>query len=68
MRVPSSTSVVRSFPSSHKQNTLRSWVKFDSLVQQGYVDLDGASLDIAGVAAVARYVIYTSVRSSKSLN
>ncbi|KAJ5677898.1 uncharacterized protein N7477_003531 [Penicillium maclennaniae] len=39
---------------SHKEDTLRSWTKLGSIVQKGCVDLDGETLDIASVAAVAR--------------
>ncbi|KAJ5218915.1 uncharacterized protein N7498_001014 [Penicillium cinerascens] len=38
----------------HKEDTLRSWNKLNSVIQKGCVDLDGEALDIASVAAVAR--------------
>jgi phenylalanine ammonia-lyase len=43
-----------SHPVPHKDETLKSWDKIDSLVEKGAVEVDGETLDIASVVAVAR--------------
>jgi hypothetical protein len=43
-----------SHPVPHKDETLKSWDKIDSLVKKGAVEVDGETLDIASVVAVAR--------------
>lgn len=58
-----SGATVPTFSASHKEETLLSWTKFDSIVQKGCVDLDGEALDIASVAAVARYSIISFSQS-----
>ncbi|KAJ6072947.1 hypothetical protein N7467_011032 [Penicillium canescens] len=45
---------VSSHPVPHKDETLHSWAKIESLIKQGAVDVDGETLDIASVVAVAR--------------
>ncbi|KAJ5776375.1 uncharacterized protein N7511_001386 [Penicillium nucicola] len=46
--------VVSSHPTPHKDETLASWESIESLVDKGSVDVDGETLDIASVVAVAR--------------
>lgn len=41
-------------PPSHKADTLRSWERVNSLTQDEHLNLDGQSLDIASLIAVAR--------------
>jgi phenylalanine ammonia-lyase len=45
---------VLSHPVPHMDETLHSWAKIKALVGRGAVAIDGESLDIASVVAVAR--------------
>jgi hypothetical protein len=49
---------VSSHPVPHKDETLQSWAKIESLIKQGAADVDGETLDIASVVAVARLYPY----------
>lgn len=49
---------ISSHPVPHKDDTLHSWAKIESLIKQGAVDVDGENLDIASVVAVARLYPY----------
>ena len=44
------------WPVLHLQKTYDSWNKVQKLIDQGYLVIDGSSVDSAGVVAVARFV------------
>jgi phenylalanine ammonia-lyase len=45
---------VSSNPAPHRDETLHSWAKIEALIGKGAVAVDGETLDIASVVAVAR--------------
>jgi phenylalanine ammonia-lyase len=45
------------WPTPHAQSTLKSWARLNKLIKAGSIDLDGESLDLASVVAIARFDI-----------
>jgi phenylalanine ammonia-lyase len=44
------------WPTPHARQALKSWSRLDQLSKEGSVSIDGESLDVASVVAIARFV------------
>lgn len=44
------------WPTPHAQTALNSWSRLNQLAKEGSVSIDGESLDVASVVAIARLV------------
>jgi phenylalanine ammonia-lyase len=47
------------WPTPHARQALKSWSRLNQLVKEGSVSIDGESLDVAAVVAIARLVEFT---------
>ncbi|PYI02052.1 phenylalanine ammonia-lyase [Aspergillus sclerotiicarbonarius CBS 121057] len=56
------------WPTPHAQQTLKSWSKLDQHVSTGFIAIDGHSLDVASVAAVARFGVGVALKADSGMD